>query len=79
MAFKIISEADTADPLTAKLPFDGRSTIWIDFNVCPVFVSVKAKSDAANVLIKFADGVLSPEERLAGSSPGVNVVLFSFT
>ena len=44
-----------------------------------MFVSVKAKSDAANVLIKFADGVLSPEDKEAGFSLGVNVVLFSFT
>ena len=53
--------------------------IWIDFNVWPTFESVKSKSDAANVLIKFADGVLSPEDKVAGSSPGVNVVLFSLT
>ena len=44
-----------------------------------MFVSVKAKSDAAKVLIKFAAGVLSPEDKEAGASPGVNVVLFSLT
>ena len=61
LAVAISSSAETADPLNVNVPDDGRVIILIALQLLSeVSASVKAKSLVANVLLKFAQGVLSP-------------------
>ena len=61
LAVAISSSAETADPLKVNVPDDGSVIILIALKLLSeVSASVKAKSLDANVLMKFAEGVLSP-------------------